>query len=91
MHTWAPFNPEDYRMSMRRLLSAWIVGVLFALAPAVQSAISRTETNDQVAMTGCAVSRGAVVRLAGLQDHRRFGHRIDPRFEIKEPYPCHST
>ncbi len=44
MHTWAPYNPEDHRMSARRLLSAWSVVALCALAVAVLSAISGTET-----------------------------------------------
>ncbi len=54
MHTWAPFNPEDHRMSARRLLSAWSVVALCALAVAVLSPISGTETNDRITMTGCA-------------------------------------
>ncbi len=54
MHTWAPYNPEDHRMSARRLLSAWSVAALCALAVAVLSAISGTETNNHVTMTGSA-------------------------------------
>ncbi len=59
MHTWAPFNPEDHRMSARRLLSAWSVVALCALAVAVLSAISGTETNDDVTMTGVAQHHAA--------------------------------
>ncbi len=59
MHTWAPYNPEDHRMSARRLLSAWSVVALCALAVAVFSAISGTETNDHVTMTGGAQHHAA--------------------------------
>ncbi len=54
MHTWAPYNPEDHRMSARRLLSAWSMVALCALAVAVLSPISGTETSDHVTMTGGA-------------------------------------
>ncbi len=54
MHTWAPYNPEDHRMSTRRLLSAWSVAALCALAVAGLSPMSGTEINDHVTMTGGA-------------------------------------
>ncbi len=59
MHTWAPYNPEDHRMSARRLLSAWSVVALCALALSVLSPISGTETSDHVTMTGCAQHHAA--------------------------------
>ena len=59
MHAWAPYSPEDHRMSARRLLSAWSVAVLCALALAVLSPISGTDINDHVTMTGGAQHHAA--------------------------------
>ena len=68
MHTWAPYNPEDHRMSARRLLSAWSVVALCALAVAVPSAISGTETNDHVTMTGRAQQHAAPSHVSRVSE-----------------------
>ena len=68
MHTWAPYNPEDHRMSVRRLLSAWSVVALCALAVAIPSAISGTETNGHVTMTGGAQHHAAPWHLSRVSE-----------------------
>ncbi len=68
MHTWAPYNPEDHRMSARRLLSAWSVVALCALAVAVLSPIGGTETSDHVTMTGGAQHHAAPSHVSRVSE-----------------------
>ncbi len=68
MHTWAPYSPEDHRMSARRLLSAWSMVALCALAVAVLSPISGTETNDHVTMTGGAPHHAAPSHVSRVSE-----------------------
>ena len=68
MHIWAPYNPEDHRMTARRSLSAWSVTALCVLALAVVSATSGTEINDHVTMTGGAQHHAAPTHVSRVSE-----------------------
>ena len=68
MHTWVPYNPEDHRMSARRLLSVWSVVALCALAVAVLLPISGTETSNHGTMTGGAQNHAAPSHVSRVSE-----------------------